>query len=260
MSFRSVESAWTRERIVGGVFGTATQLLFLYTVFYLFQFLRYGSSTTSERWLAIDLVLAVSFAFPHSMLLAPSVQKRMKAAIPGELLGCVHCIATCISLLVLFHFWGRSGSALWRLTGVPETIMLVGFYGSWCTLLYSICLTGFGYQTGFTQWRYWIQNKPAPKREFVVRGTYRWLRHPVYMSFLGLIWFTPTMTLDHAVLTVVWTIYIYTGSYFKDLRMSRYIGQAYRDYAAQVPGLPIIGFGPLLKMKVPKRILSAVGK
>ncbi len=148
----------------------------------------------------------------------------------------------------MFHFWTRSELALWRFTGLAESMMLVGFYGSWITLLYSIYPTGFGYQTGLTPWWYWMRNETTPKREFVVRGTYRWLRHPVYMSFLGLIWFTPTMTLDHALLTVVWTIYIYAGSYFKDQRMLRYIGEAYRDYATRVPGLPIIGFGPLLKM------------
>ncbi len=27
--------------------------------------------------------------------------------------------------------------------------MLMGFYASWATLLYSISMTGFGYQTGF---------------------------------------------------------------------------------------------------------------
>jgi len=44
------------------------------------------------------------------------------------------------------------------------------------------------------------------------------------MSFLGLIWFTTTMTLDHAVLTIIWTAYIYAGSYFKDKRMIHFVG------------------------------------
>ncbi len=71
------------------------------------------------------------------------------------------------------------------------------------------------------------------------------MRHPVYLSFLGLIWFTPNMTMDHVVFTVVWTVYIYAGSYFKDQRMIRYIGRPYIEYAAVTPGLPIIGIGSL---------------
>lgn len=69
------------------------------------------------------------------------------------------------------------------------------------------------------------------------------------MSFLGLIWFTPYMTLDHAMLTGIWTVYIYLGSYAKDQRMIRFVGEKYREYAARVSGLPLIGFGPLRRMK-----------
>jgi protein-S-isoprenylcysteine O-methyltransferase Ste14 len=69
------------------------------------------------------------------------------------------------------------------------------------------------------------------------------------MSFLGLIWFTPTMTLDHAVLTAVWTVYIYLGSHAKDQRMLRFVGDQYREYASRISGLPLIGIGPLLRIK-----------
>jgi protein-S-isoprenylcysteine O-methyltransferase Ste14 len=75
------------------------------------------------------------------------------------------------------------------------------------------------------------------------------MRHPVYMSFLGLVWFTPTMTLDHAILTAVWTLYIYAGSWFKDRRLLHFIGEDYRLYAQRVPGLPLIAFGSLNRFK-----------
>jgi protein-S-isoprenylcysteine O-methyltransferase Ste14 len=130
-------------------------------------------------------------------------------------------------------------------TGWVEQAILVGFYGSWVALLYSLYCTGLGYQTGLTQWWYWFRQTPAPKREFVTRGAFRYMRHPVYMSFLGLIWFTPVMTLDHAILTVVWTAYIYAGSYFKDRRLLKFIGEPYYEYGKRIWGLPIIGFGSL---------------
>ncbi|MFN9911506.1 MAG: hypothetical protein ACK53L_02910, partial [Pirellulaceae bacterium] len=59
----------------------------------------------------------------------------------------------------------------------------------------------------------------------------------------------PHMSLDHAILTGVWTAYIYAGSYFKDRRLIRFIGQPYLEYAARIPGLPIIGFGSLRRMR-----------
>ncbi len=52
------------------------------------------------------------------------------------------------------------------------------------------------------------------------------------------------MTVDHAVLTAIWTAYIFAGSYFKDRRLERYIGEPYRVYARSVTGFPVVGFGP----------------
>ncbi|XZE43331.1 methyltransferase family protein [Pirellulaceae bacterium SH467] len=235
-------------RLAGTLFGIGTQLLFLYTVVFLFLFLRYGTEQGYASWWFADLVLAVGFALPHSLLLAPPVQKWMKAYVPSAWIGCVHCSVTCISLLVLFRFWGRSDAYIWNLHGASEYIVLGLFYLSWVALFYSLWLTGLGYQTGLTPWWYWFRGEKQPPRQFVTRGAFKWMRHPVYMSFLGLIWFTPQMTLDHAILTVVWTVYIYLGSYFKDQRLIRYIGQPYVDYGTRVVGLPLIGFGSLRKL------------
>ncbi|MCA9028506.1 MAG: hypothetical protein KDA86_25070 [Planctomycetaceae bacterium] len=84
-----------------------------------------------------------------------------------------------------------------------------------------------------------------PPRPFLEHGAYRWFRHPIYLSFLGLIWFTPRMTLDHALLTGWWTVYIFVGSYLKDERLAFYLGESYREYQRRVPGYPGMTFGPL---------------
>jgi methanethiol S-methyltransferase len=233
------------KRSVGVAFGIGTQLLFLWTVLFLFLFLRYGSTNHYASWWWGDTLMAIAFAVPHSLLLAPPCQRWMKRWIPAGLLGCVHCCVTCITLLGMFHFWGASETVIWRATGWSETIVLGCFYASWVALLYSLYCTGMGYQTGLTPWWYWLRQTKPPQRPFVTHGAFRFMRHPVYMSFLGLIWFTPVMTLDHAILTCVWTIYIYAGSYFKDQRLTRFIGEPYREYGRRVSGLPWIGIGSL---------------
>jgi protein-S-isoprenylcysteine O-methyltransferase Ste14 len=233
------------SRAIGILFGIATQGLFLFTALCLFQFLRFGSDRYVSNWFPVDLCLAIGFAVPHSVLLVPAVQKRLKAWVPPGLMGSLHCVTTCISLLLLFRVWGASETVLWQLNGWAETVVLGLFYASWAAMFYSLCLVGLGYQTGLTQWWYWFTRQKPPTRPFVTHGAFRWMRHPVYMSFLGLIWFTPRMTVDHALLTAVWTAYIYAGSYFKDRRLIRFIGAEYLAYGQRVPGLPLIAFGSL---------------
>jgi hypothetical protein len=66
------------------------------------------------------------------------------------------------------------------------------------------------------------------------------------------------MTADHAVLTTIWTAYIFVGSYLKDRRLLYYAGDAYRNYAQHVPGYPGMPFGPLGKWPVEEPTLTLI--
>ncbi|MFM8398657.1 MAG: hypothetical protein ACKOAH_12585, partial [Pirellula sp.] len=70
-------------RIAGIAFGVGTQVLFLWTVIYLFLFLRFGgwreysANDRSATWW-IDASLATLFVVPHSILRAPMTSKWLK--------------------------------------------------------------------------------------------------------------------------------------------------------------------------------------
>ena len=160
-------------RWFGIAFGIGTQLLFLWTVVYLFLFLRYGGWFEYEGYLIVDTLLATCFAVPHSLLLAPATSKRLRQWFPSGLLGCLHCCVSCLTLLAMFHYWGTSSVELWRATGWMEVAILFCFYGSWGALLYSLYCTGMGYQTGLTQWWYWFRQTKPPVRPFVTTGAFQ---------------------------------------------------------------------------------------
>jgi methanethiol S-methyltransferase len=236
------------RRFAGFAVGIATHLLFAVVVWKLFVFLS-GPAGPSSPWaIGIDAVLTLQFAALHSLLLAPPVRRLLGRWISRSFYGCFYCVATCLCLLLTFWQWRSFGPTLWSLKGIGAQVVQAGFLGSWAALLYSLSLTGLGYQTGLTEWLHWVRRLPLPRREFHARGAYRWLRHPVYLSFLGLLWFAPTMTADHALLTGVWTVYIFVGSWLKDLRLTFYLGDNYRRYAEQVPGYPFIPLGPLARL------------
>ncbi len=236
------------RKLLGIAAGIATHVVFAFTVYRLFFFLKgHGpAENAGPQW--INALLALQFAVPHSLLLYPKVRERLSDWIPSPFYGCFFCTATCLGLLATIEFWTPAGVVLWQLDGVAGQAVQLAFYASWGALLYSLSLNGLGYQTGWTPWWHWLTNKPLPPRKFAPRGAYRWLRHPVYFSFLGLIWFTPVMTADRAVLVTVWTAYVFVGSHFKDRRMLYYLGDRYADYMARVPGYPLVGFGPLARV------------
>lgn len=234
-------------RAAGLIAGIATHVLFAYTVWQLFWFLKDGRAGSSAGNLWIDLALALSFAVPHSLLLYPPVRSRLTRVIPAAFYGLFYTVVTCGSLLALFALWQGSDTVLWDLRGLPRTLVAVGFYGSWLALFYSLYLTGLGWQTGLTPWLHWVRGERQPRRRFEPCGAYRWIRHPVYLSFMGLVCFTPHTSLDLVELTSVWTVYLFVGSYLKDRRLAYFLGDSYRQYEARVPGFPLMPFGPLAR-------------
>lgn len=244
------------RRTVGIVIGVGTHLLFAVTVWHLFWFLK-GVPLNAARWsgvgtgsaLVIDALLATSFALPHSLLLVPAVRRRiLGAGVPAPFYGCLFCIATCVSLLVTILAWQPVDTVAWRWPAPLDAVVAWAFIASWVGLFFSLHLTGLGWQTGWTPWWHWFRRLPVPRRAFVERGAYRFLRHPVYLAFLGLVWFAPVVTFDRVVLIACWTVYIFIGSVLKDRRLARYLGEDYRAYQARVPGYPGIPFGPLARL------------
>ncbi|HKD37698.1 MAG TPA: hypothetical protein VKB78_12890 [Pirellulales bacterium] len=244
------------RRALGIAAGVVTHLLFAATVWKLFPFLEGIAGQASDPApmsasagaLWIDFLLASQFAIVHSALLLPAVRSHLERLVPSAFYGLFFCTTTCFSLMLLFWQWRSNSVVIWRANGAAATVVEIAFAASWICLFYSLWLSGLGYQTGWTPWRYWLIGRSPPRRQFRPRSAYLIMRHPVYLSFLGLIWFVPTATLDRGLLILVWTIYVFVGSYLKDRRLQYYLGPTYREYQARVPGYPGMLVGPLARV------------
>jgi protein-S-isoprenylcysteine O-methyltransferase Ste14 len=236
-------------RIVGVTAGLAIHAVFGVMVWYLYWFLKGGQVGDSAQGLWTDFLLALQFVVVHSLLLYPAVRERLSEWISPAFYGLFFCVATTMGLALTMAFWHTSSAMWWEITGPARVAIDAGWYSSWVLLFYSFFLNGIGYQTGFTNWWHWTRGRPIPPRPFNPRGVFRVMRHPSYLSFLGLVWFTPVMTTDRAILTVVWTVYVFIGSYLKDRRLLLYLGEPYRQYLAEVPGYPGMPLGPLGRVR-----------
>jgi methanethiol S-methyltransferase len=240
MKKRDSQEGARMRRLLGIGFGVLTQALFLATLLPLYRFLRNDFAAAPAGPLWIDAALALAFAIPHSILLYPATRKLLTRWLPSELYGCLFCLVTCASLCLQLSLWRGSETVLWAWPVSLQPIVRAAFLCCWGFLLYGLSLTGLQYQTGLGPWWAWVRGRTLPRRQFDPRGAYRYLRHPVYLSFLGLVWVTPVVTADRALLIGVWTAYVFIGSYLKDRRLAGVLGDQYAQYMRRVPAYPLL--------------------
>jgi hypothetical protein len=232
---------------LGGVAGAATHALFAVTVWYLFWFLKGDQPqlNTGIGNLPLNAVLSIAYGAIHSALLHRKVRDPLTRWITAPFYGLFFCVVTSVTLLGLIAGWTTGATIWWEATGLARLLITTAWYGSWVFLFYSLWFAGLGYQTGAMPWWRWMRGKPQPRRPFNPRGSLLWIRHPVYLGFLGLIWFSPVMTADRAILVATWTVYVFIGSWLKDERLEHFIGEPYRVYQSQITGYPGMFVGPL---------------
>ena len=235
------------RKILGIVAGVVTHALFAVLVWQLFLFLKGSGAAGATGSLWLDAALSVSFGAVHSLLLYPTVRETLTRWIEPPFYGLFYCVVTCAGLLGMFAVWTPSPIILLEFTGLAGGLIQTAWYGAWAVLIYSLWLSGFGYQTGGTPWWNWVRRRPQQSRRFNPSGAFLWIRHPAYLGFIGLVWCTPVITADRALLIVSWTLYVLVGSWLKDARMAHYIGAPYRMYQSRVPGYPGMFVGPLAR-------------
>jgi protein-S-isoprenylcysteine O-methyltransferase Ste14 len=78
---------------------------------------------------------------------------------------------------------------------------------------------------------------PARPPALVIDGWYAYVRHPLYLGSLVLIWLIPAMTVNRLALIVVATFYFIIGAYFEERKLLRDFGGQYAEYRARTPML-----------------------
>jgi methanethiol S-methyltransferase len=76
----------------------------------------------------------------------------------------------------------------------------------------------------------------SPSARLVVAGPYRYVRHPLYLLALVLMWANPAMTVNRAMLSGLMSLYLYVGSLHEEASLQRRFGGEYARYRGQVPG------------------------
>jgi protein-S-isoprenylcysteine O-methyltransferase Ste14 len=74
-------------------------------------------------------------------------------------------------------------------------------------------------------------------QKLVIRGLYRWVRHPLYTTGLLFIWLAPVMTINLLALIFSLSLYLVVGAHVEERKLILEFGQTYRDYQERTPML-----------------------
>ena len=69
------------------------------------------------------------------------------------------------------------------------------------------------------------------------RGPYRWVRHPLYLSSLLMIWSYPDLTLDRLLFNLMFTVWVIVAIILEERGLVETFGETYRSYQRKVPML-----------------------
>lgn len=188
--------------------------------------------------LLMDTFLCLFFFTQHSVMVRRGFRLKMTRIVHADLHGAIYAAASGICLLILTSLWQPVGPALWippdGLRWAMMAIFLAAGAGAWWG---SSSLGGFDALGVRPAMRVFKDRKPVAAIPFTVRGPYRWVRHPLYLFSLIIIWSGPVFTTDRLLHNGLWTAWIILGATLEERDLVGCFGKAYRSYRKTVPML-----------------------
>ncbi len=195
----------------------------------------YAFGWTEWAVLVWDAFLSFVFFIQHSGMVRDGFRKRLSAFVPPRYLGAVYSIASGVALIAVVVLWQRSALMVYHADGVLYWMLrCVALAAVVFFVLSLISFKSFD-MLGLKPIRYHLRGIVPRRSPFVVRGAYRWVRHPFYACILVLFWTEPVVTADELLFNIVWSGWIYVGSTFEERDLIREFGDAYLEYQKRVP-------------------------
>lgn len=217
-------------------------LCFLYTVGFLGNFavpktIDSAPLMSFTSALLIDLGLLALFAVQHSGMARPAFKRWLTRFVPEAAERSTYVLVSTACMSLMMAFWQPLGGVIWAVSSPLAAKAVIGLYlASWVLLLYVTFLINHFDLFGLRQVWFAMRDKKAPKLSFVTPTLYRIVRHPLYIGWLGILWFTPTMTVTHLLLAAGSTVYIVLGIQLEERDLVA-AHPEYAQYQRKVPAL-----------------------
>jgi protein-S-isoprenylcysteine O-methyltransferase Ste14 len=186
--------------------------------------------------LLMNAGLSLAFFIQHSGMVRKSFSHFLSRFSPGAYNGAIYSITSGIFLFLVVIFW-QGTSNLFEAEGLTRVLLRIVFILPVAGFVWGVKALGFFDPFGIKGvLDYGRDRKPQPVA-FTVRGPYRWVRHPLYLFVLVMIWSSPNLTKDRLLFNILWSLWIFVGTLLEERDLVEQFGGTYREYQKKVPML-----------------------
>ncbi len=145
-------------------------------------------------------------------------------------------LITNLLLVLMYWQWRPMTGVIWEVDNAFGSAVLWGlFVLGWALVLLSTFIIDHFDLFGLRQVMQYARGRPDPSPEFKLTWFYKFVHHPLLLSFVIGFWATPTMTTGHLLFAIVTTGYILVAIRLEERDLITLFGDAYREYRQRVP-------------------------
>lgn len=209
------------------------------TLFFFFLFLGsfsiFNFGLPKAEALLIDVCLSLVFFAQHSIMIRREVKKRLTLLVPEEYNDALYSIASSLVLIPVILFWQKTPDLIVTVSGIYRWIVRIPIFLSIVCFMWAIksleTIDSFGINKIFDH----IHNREQKPIPLSVQGPYRWVRHPLYLIALVMIWDCPDLSTDKLLFNVLWSAWMLFAIILEERDLVSDFGDHYRKYQAKVP-------------------------
>ncbi|MGA2526461.1 MAG: isoprenylcysteine carboxylmethyltransferase family protein [Smithellaceae bacterium] len=186
--------------------------------------------------LLFDAGLSLAFFIQHSGMVRRSFRRFLFRFSPEAYSGAIYSILSGIFLFLVVIFW-QGTSVLLKAEGITRVLLRIVYILPVAGFVWGVKALGFFDPFGIKGILGYQRERKSRPVAFTVRGPYCWVRHPLYLFMLVMIWSCPNLTTDRLLFNILWSAWIFVGTLLEERDLVEQFGDAYREYPEKVPML-----------------------
>lgn len=202
----------------------------------------------------IIVILFFLFASSHSLLAAFDVKERLTEKIGTKIAfyRIFYNVSSLIIFIAVYYLSPKPNLVIYDLQFPYDIIIFIIQVFGIIGLIWSILHINGKEFLGLTQIKRYFEGNYRlddldEYHELVVKGPFKYSRHPIYFFTIVLLGFRSTMDLFYLVFFLCMLTYFYIGSMYEEKSLAKRYGKKYLDYKKKVPRLIP---NPFLKLKL----------